>query len=84
MEERGAQALPKRRLSLRRLEVLFAKAALLPGVERLVRHLHRPCQWNERRAARLALVAALFKVWTDSMQERRADGGGNILSPSPL
>ena len=42
MEERGAQALPKRRLSLRRLEVLFAKAALLPGVERLVRHLHRP------------------------------------------
>ncbi|OLP92774.1 (DL)-glycerol-3-phosphatase 1 [Symbiodinium microadriaticum] len=25
----------------RRLEVLFAKAALMPGVERLVRHLHR-------------------------------------------
>ena len=24
-----------------RLDVLFAKAALMPGVERLIRHLHR-------------------------------------------
>ncbi len=37
-----------------RLDVLFAKAALLPGVERLVRHLHR-CG-SARRRMNMSLI----------------------------